>query len=148
MPKVSRRRALTGCVRRGVKHKHSSYSRGSHLSHADVGVRHVLQRCMAVHGCGSLALLRTLPLLTIVFLLLGTTAIINPTISTTGAIAANYLLQAQTIRYKIYRNSFLYWLQFDHQYHDIPIDEGTAHQVRLPPQNILNQAGQTKCVMI
>lgn len=37
MSKKSKRRPLTGCIRRGPKRDHSSYRRAMHLSNADVG---------------------------------------------------------------------------------------------------------------
>ncbi|KAL7540162.1 hypothetical protein ACHAXR_009912 [Thalassiosira sp. AJA248-18] len=88
MPKIARRRHLTGLLRRGVNHKHSSSTRSMHLIHAEVKYRN--------HGRAAFSALRSLPALIVLYtyLLQG-----YKVCSHRGAVAAQCLIQIQAYRY-------------------------------------------------
>ena len=69
MGKATRRRLLTGLIRRGPKRNHSSYRRAMHLSHKDVGFCNFLQYYIAKSGSSSrLAMIQLAPLAILSFL--------------------------------------------------------------------------------
>ncbi|KAL7529818.1 hypothetical protein ACHAXR_003175, partial [Thalassiosira sp. AJA248-18] len=134
MPKIARRRHLTGLLRRGVKHKHSSYTRSMHLSHAEVKYRQFLQESIVVHGRAAFSALGSLPALIVLY-----TYILQGLCTSTipnAAIAAQCLIQIQAYRYITNHNLVARWLRLDHEYHDIPIEEEIAQRIRLPPQSV------------
>ena len=143
MAKASRRRQLTGCIRRGAKSKHSSYSRANHLSTAAVDYRETLQTVIALHETAALSSLRSLPSMMIMWLLFLCTTI--GVAQTSGDVlpilpdacnAFNLLLQIQGIRFHFHRCHLNNLLHVDYIYHDIPPDVD-PQQLRMPvPQNI------------
>ena len=135
MGKASRRRQLTGCIRRGTKRTKSSYRRAMHLSHADVGYRHILQNCISYHGGAAYSALRFIPVLVVLSLLMQYD-IISPNIPNIG-IAINTLTLIQQAKYVWNQSRFVNLLRRDHEYFDIPIEEEeTAPAHRMPRQDI------------
>ena len=135
MGKASRRRQLTGCIRRGTKRTHSSYRRAMHLSHADVGYRHILQNCIAFHGGAAYSALRFIPVLVVLSLLIQYD-VISPNIPNIG-IAINTLTLIQQAQYVWNQSRFVNLLRRDHEYFDIPIEEEeAAPSHRMPRQHI------------
>lgn len=143
MPKVSKRRLLTGCIRRGVKHKHSCYTRSMHLSHADVTFRRFLQKCMARHCAAAFSALRSLPVLVILYLIIqnnGLASIPN------AAITIQSLLQIQGVRYILHHNHIARCFRLDRDYHDIPIEEEEQERLRIQRQHVrFTSWGEQEC---
>lgn len=137
MAKLSKRRQLTGCLRRGPKRNHSSYRRAMHLSHADVGYRHYLQRCIVRSGNAVCSALLAISPLVILSVLAHNTNVVNPAVPN-AALAFNYLLSIQHLKYAVNQTRFARWFLLDFKYHDIPPEEEADHMpTRMPRQNII-----------
>ena len=122
MAKLSKRRRLNGCIRRGPKRDHSSYQPFSHLA---VGYRYYLQSDMVTYGIAARSALHMIPPLLLLSLLLQDDTI-TPAVPYV-AIAVSFLLRVQYVQFALNTVSFARCFRLDHQYHDIPMEEEEEH---------------------
>ena len=136
MAREPTRRRLTGRLRRNNKRRVSSYRRAMHLSHAQVGFRHLLQNFMVHDGSAARSTLYMLtPLLLLTFIIHNN--VTNPTDVNLAATAISFLLRVQYAHHVFKRDRFLRWLRHDQILHDIPLEEEEAAEPhRMPRQDV------------
>ena len=136
MARQPTRRRLTGRLRRNNKRRVSSYRRAMHLSHAQVGFRHLLQNFMVHDGSAARSTLYMLtPLLLLTFIIHNN--VTNPTDVNLAATAISFLLRVQYAHHVFKRDRFLRWLRHDQILHDIPLEEEEAAEPhRMPRQDV------------
>ena len=135
MPKISKRRQLTGCLRRGPKRDHNSHSRSMHLTSLGVDYRHRLHNTIAENSSTARSALQTIPLLALFNFLVRTQVINLP--NPGAALVISVLLLLQQLRFQRHHSFFWRLMRLNTLYHDIPYEEKDANApCRMPRQNI------------